>query len=170
MRNIYKFTEELFIEQFVQELKTKAICFSDISFTQKYIEEEIKPMINVVDFMFVNHFISEDCYYQCKNIYDETITRAKNSLEEKYKKEAAENNRTFEQRKLEEKEYIDNFINTHKAGDIVRIKGTLIGTRLPRYLECSPLTIIGFTKKGNVKCKYDENSTFNIPPHYLKDL
>lgn len=170
MREVYQFSEEKFIDAFVNDLRTKTICFTDIDFSLKYINEEIKPMINVVDYMFVHHFISENGYFQCKKIYDEIINRGMNALKDKYDEEVAENNRNFEQRIARQNEYIANFIDTHKVGDTVKIKGTLIGTRLPRYLEGGCLTIVGFTKKGNVKCRWDEDTVFNISPCYLKDL
>ena len=170
MRKVKEFSEENFIHSFVIDLKTRAFCFSDIAFSMKYIEEEIKPLINIVDFMFLHHFISEKGYLECKDIYEETISRGIEALKEKYKKEADENNKRYEQRKIELEDYTLNFITNHKVGDKVAIKGTLIGTKLPRYLEGGCLTIEGFTKKGNVKCRWDTDTVFSIPPCYLKDV
>lgn len=170
MREVYKYSEELFINNFISDLKTKAVCFTDIDFSQRYIEKEIKPMIHIVDFMFVHHFISETGYYLLKNIYEETLTRGMTALKKRYEEEACENNRKYEQRISEQKDYAVNFIANHKIGDKVTIKGTLIGTNLPRYLEGGWLTIEGFTKKGNVKCRWDTDTVFSISPCYLKDI
>lgn len=170
MREVYQFTEEGFIRDFVNDLKTKAFCFADISFSVKYIEDEIKPMMNIVDFMFIHHFISEDGYFQCKSIYHETIDRAMKALREKQAREADKNKKKLEQRKAEQDDYIKNFITNHKIGDKVAIKGTLIGTNLPRYLEGGCLKIEGFTRKGNVKCRWDTDTVFSISPCYLKDI
>lgn len=171
MQEIYQFSEENFIDCFIHDLKTKAVCFTDIDFSNEYIENEIKPMLNIVDFMFTHHFISENGYFRCKNIHQETIEKAANVLKEKCIQIANENNKIFEQRKMEQKKYIENFIENHKIGDKVAIKGTLIGTKLPRYLEsCGFLTIEGFTRKGNVKCRYDSETVFSISPCYLKDI
>ena len=170
MREVYQFSEEMFIEAFVGDLKAKAICFTDIDFSLKYLKEELKPLINVVDFMFVHHFISESGYFHCKHMYDEIINRGMKALNEQYEKEVAENKRKWEQRIASQKEDSATFIDTHEIGDRVKIKGTLIGTKLPRYLEGGYLTIVGFTKKGNVKCRWDEGTVFNISPCYLKDL
>ena len=170
MREIFQFTEESFINYFVSDLKTKCVCFTDIDFSLKYIETEIKPMISIVDFMFVHHFISEDGYFRCKSIYDETINIGLGALKDKYARETAENEKQIAQRKAEREDYIKNFISNHKFGDKVAIRGTLIGTKLPRYLEGGFLTIEGFTKKGNVKCRWDSDTIFSIPPCYLKDI
>lgn len=101
MREIFQFSEEKFINMFVSDLKTKAFCFTDIDFSFQYIENEIKPMTNIVDFMFTHHFISEKGYFQCKNIYNETIQRGMKALEKKYEREVVENNKQPEQRKAE---------------------------------------------------------------------
>lgn len=69
-----------------------------------------------------------------------------------------------------DQKYADEFIKSHKIGDIVKIKGTLIGTRFPRYLEGGTLEIVGFTKQRNVKCQWDKDTVFNISPVLLKDV
>lgn len=171
MREIYQFSEENFINCFINDLKTKVVCFTDIDFSNKYIENEIKPMLNVVDFMFTHHFISEDGYFRCKNIHQETIEKAANTLKEKHIQLANEDNKKYIEILLKQKKYAEDFIENHKIGDKVAIKGTLIGTRLPRYLEsCGFLTIEGFTRKGYVKCRYDSETVFNISPCHLKDI
>lgn len=170
MREVYEFSEEKFINAFVTDLRTKAFCFADIDFSLQYIDKEIRPMMNIVDFMFVHHFISEDGYFLCKNIFEETINRGTQALMEKHEKEASKNNREWERRVAIQDEYAKNFIQNHKVGDKVKIKGTLIGTRLPRYLEGGCLTIEEFTKKGNVKCRWDAETVFSISPCYLKDI
>lgn len=41
-------------------------------------------------------------------------------------------------------------------------------TGLPEYLANGILTVIGFTKTGNVKCDWDGGKPFNIPPGCLR--
>lgn len=53
-----------------------------------------------------------------------------------------------------------------KIGDRVRACCT-VGTRIPTYLKDSPMTVIGFTRFGNVKCDYDGGKPFSIPPDML---
>ena len=170
MRKIIDFTEERFIEMFAQDLKTQAVCFADFSFSLTYLEEKIKPMISTVDFMFTHHFISEDGYLRCKQLYEETIERGMEAIKKAQAKAIAERDKQLEQRKAEREEYIKNFFATHKIGDLVGIKGTLIGTSLPRYLEGGCLTIEGFTNRGNVKCRWDDKTVFSISPYLLKDV
>lgn len=104
-----------------------------------------------------------------QTVLEETITKGKKVLEKKYEQEALENNKKAEEKIAKQKEYTKNFINNHKIEDKVRIKGTLIRTNLPRYLEGGILTIVGFTNRGNVKCMWDADTTFSISPCLLKD-
>lgn len=164
------FSEESVIDAFMSELQTKENYYTDSSFSMKYIDDDIIPLKNIIDFLFSHHFISESGYLQCKSIYEDTIKRGKQVLEERCERAAMEHNRQAELRKEEQNEYIKNFISNHKPGDRVAIKGTLIGTNLPRYLEGGCLTIVGFTNRGNVRCKWDANTEFRISPCYLKDV
>lgn len=171
MKEILDFTEERFVDGFAMDLKTKAVCFADISPSMEYIEAEMKPMLNVVDFMFVHHFISEDSYIKCKQLHENVIIQAKSSLQKKWAKEAEENEKAATAKIEQQKKEQDDFIKNIKKGDKVKIKGTLIGVKnLPRYLEGGTLTVIEVTSKGNVKCRWDEQTVFSISPCYLKKL
>lgn len=64
-----------------------------------------------------------------------------------------------------------NTLKDFSVGDTVIISGSYstIGTRLPRYIEGSPMKVIGFTKI-NVKCDYDGGPPFMVPPSLLKKI
>lgn len=62
-----------------------------------------------------------------------------------------------------------NSIHDFSVGDRVIIRGTTIGTGLPRYLEGSPMTVIGFGTI-NVRCDYDGGKPFMVPPSILEKI
>ena len=62
-----------------------------------------------------------------------------------------------------------NDLNDFSVGDVVKVLCTTLGTRLPRYIEGAPLTVIGFTKT-KVKCDYDGGKPFHIPPAILRKI
>lgn len=78
-----EFTEKKFKESFVKDLMDKAEHFSDDNFSIEYINDEIKPLLNVAEFMYVHDFISKKGYYQCKVVFSEIINNGKKSLEER---------------------------------------------------------------------------------------
>lgn len=166
-----EFTEEHFVDAFSKNLKAKKMLFEEHENNSfSFIETEFKPELNVIAFMFTHNFISKNTYDECLKMYVETTESCKNYLTKKLEQESKEYQERAEQLKIEQREYIKNFIEEHKIGDTVKVRGTLIGTRIPRYVEGCPLVIEGFTKQGNVKCRYDSETTFNISPCYLQDI
>ena len=59
-----------------------------------------------------------------------------------------------------------------KPGDKVRLIGSTIslGLKLPRYLECGELTVLGIARTGKVKCDWDGGKPFYIPPLCLEKI
>lgn len=160
--------EKEFEKAFKTEIKAKKGVSNP---TRRYIDEEISPIGNILEFMYKYNFISECCYERCRQFLEETVKEEKSAIEKRIEEEAKYNIAESEKRMEERKEYIQNFIQNHKIGDKVLIKGTLIGTKLPRYLEGGGcLTIEGFTSRGNVKCRWDAETVFSISPCYLKDI
>ena len=78
-----QFTEKVFIESFVKDLMDKAAYFNEPDFSLKYIDDEIKPMLYIVEFLYLHSFILEKGYYQCKIVLEETIHKGKKVLETK---------------------------------------------------------------------------------------
>ena len=69
---------------------------------------------------------------------------------------------------LKNKEILD----TLEPGDRVKFVGnpkSYVGcSNIPQYVSGSVMTVLGFTKNGNVKCDYDGGKPFNIPPRCLR--
>ena len=59
-----------------------------------------------------------------------------------------------------------------KPGDKVEFVGSPKSyygcTNIPQYVGGSVLTVLGFTRNGNIKCDYDGGKPFNIPPVCLR--
>ena len=80
MREVKQFTEEAFLEAFIFQLKTRCISFADIAPTEREFTESIKPFIESADMMFIAHFIGEETYSKCRNLYTGVCARSEELL------------------------------------------------------------------------------------------
>ena len=82
----------------------------------------------------------------------------------------------IEREELEEKRRIElekqkKLLSELKVGDRVELYlpvTMILGARLPRYIEGSALTVIGFNRNGKAICDYDGGKPFHIPVSALR--
>lgn len=81
MRKVRPFTEEEFYKVFEQQFKEKTIAFADIAPTKRILEEDLKPVIESADILFIGHFIGTETYSKCRNLYDNVIKKAEELID-----------------------------------------------------------------------------------------
>jgi len=70
MRKVIPFTKKAFVEAFSKQLQMRCAAFAEIAPNRREYTESIKPLIESADLMFTAHFINEDTYAECRQLYD----------------------------------------------------------------------------------------------------